>query len=71
LKDSAYFNYGDKLNLEFDFLGTQITLPVEVINRHTVKGQNGYGVKFNFKSFRQNVQVSKIIGVIKRSSKAF
>jgi hypothetical protein len=71
LKDSAYFKDGDKLNMEFDFLGTLITLPVEVVNRHMVKGQHGYGVKFNFKSFRQNVQVTKIIGIIKRSTKAF
>jgi hypothetical protein len=68
LKDSNYFRPGDKLNLEFDFLGSEISLPVEVVDKHVIKGQLGYGVKFAFKSFRQNLQISRIIKVIKRSN---
>jgi hypothetical protein len=67
LRESAYFKEGERLSLEFDFLGNQISLPVEVINRHNIKGMNGYGVKFSFKSYRQSVLISRLIGIIKRS----
>lgn len=70
LKDSAYFKIGDKLDLEFVFLGNNVSLPVEVIHKHSTNGRHGYGVKFNFKSFRQNVLLSRIINIIKQSNKA-
>lgn len=70
LKDSSYFNVGDKLDLEFSFMGTEVTLPVVVIHKHSTHGRHGYGVRFNFKSFKQNVAVSKMINSIKQSSKA-
>lgn len=69
LKDSSYFKVGDSLDLEFNFLGKDISLPVKVVHRHSVHGRNGYGVQFAFKSFKQNVLVAKIISVLKQSSK--
>jgi hypothetical protein len=69
LKDSSYFKVGDKLDLEFNFLGNDITLPVMVIHKHSILGRHGYGVKFNFTSFKQNVKVAKIINLIKQSNK--
>lgn len=70
LKDSSYFKVGDKLDLEFNFLGQDVSLPVMVIHKHSTNGRNGYGVKFNFKSFKQNVTVARIINIIKQSNKA-
>ena len=69
LKDSTYFKVGDKLEMEFSFMGNQINLPVEVVHKHTIHGRHGYGVKFNFRSFRQNLLVAKLIRVIKQSSR--
>lgn len=68
LKDSAYFKAGDQLDLEFTFHGQDIVLPVEVISKHEFKNVHGYGVRFVYKSFKQNVQVSKIVSVVKRTS---
>jgi hypothetical protein len=70
LKESSYFKIGDKLDLEFNFLGKEISLPVMVIHKHSVSGRNGYGVQFTFKSFKQNVLVARIINVLKQSSQA-
>ena len=69
LKESTYFKVGDKLDLEFSFLGEDISLPVMVVHKLSANGLQGYGVKFNFKSFKQSVVISKIINVIKQSSK--
>lgn len=68
LKDSTYFKVGDKLDLEFLFLGSQVSLPVEVVHKHAIHGKKGCGVKFCFKSFRQNVLLAKIIKIIKQSN---
>jgi hypothetical protein len=67
LKDSAYFKEGEKLELEFTFMGNLIILPIEVIHKHTIRGRDGYGVKFNFLTFRQSLLVSKIIKMIKET----
>jgi len=69
LKDSSYFKVGDKLDLEFNFLGKDVLLPVMVIHKHSIHGRHGYGVQFNFKSFKQNVMVAKIINILKQSGK--
>jgi hypothetical protein len=69
LKDSAYFKVGDKLDLEFNFLGKYILLPVTVVHKHSIHGRHGFGVEFNFKSFKQNVMISRIVNVLKQSSK--
>ncbi len=70
LKDSSYFKVGDKLDLEFSFLGKEISLPVKVVHKHSLAGRNGYGVQFTFNSFKQNVLIARIIHVLKQSNKA-
>jgi hypothetical protein len=69
LKESSYFKVGDKLDLEFNFLGKDISLPVTVIHKHSLHGRHGYGVQFSFKSFKQNVLVARIINVLKQTTK--
>lgn len=69
LKESTYFKVGDRLDLEFSFLGEDISLPVQVVHKLMANGKQGYGVKFTFKSFKQSVVISKVINVIKQSSK--
>jgi hypothetical protein len=46
-----------------------VLLPVMVIHKHSIHGRHGYGVQFNFKSFKQNVMVAKIINILKQSGK--
>lgn len=67
IKDSPYIKVGDKLTMEFSFDGNAIAIPVEIVHRNVASGKEGFGVKFNYKSFRQNVQMSQIISNIKRS----
>jgi hypothetical protein len=69
LKDSSFFKVGDKLDLDFKFLGSEISLPVKVVHKHTTTGRNGCGVEFCFKSFKQNVKIAKIINVLKQSTR--
>lgn len=69
LKDSSYFRVGDKLDLDFRFLGKEITLPVVVVHRHSKFGRNGYGVKFCLNSFRQNIVLSKVMRVVRETNR--
>ena len=69
LKESSYFRVGDKLDLEFSFLGKEVCLPVTVVHKHSLAGRHGYGVQFTFKSFKQNVLIARIIHVLKQSNK--
>ncbi len=69
LKESSYFKVGDKLDLEFSFLGQEVSFPVTVIHKHSLGGRHGYGVQFSFKSFKQNVLIARIIHVLKQSNK--
>lgn len=68
LLDSRYLNVGDHLELEFTYKDMQLLIPVEVINKHTVRNQLGFGVKFHFKNFGQSLKMSKFIAVLKRSN---
>lgn len=67
LKESDFLKEGERLNMEFNFLGKRITLPIEVVHHLNLKDKKGYGVKFVFHSFRQSLQLSKIINIIKRT----
>ena len=69
LKDSSSFKVGDVLNLNFNFLGSDITLPVKVVHKHTIVCRNGCGVQFCFKSFKQSVKIAKIINVLRHSKR--
>jgi hypothetical protein len=71
IQDSKYMKMGDLFQMEFNFLGQQISIPVEVMNQHKVGNVNGYGVKFKFATFRQSVTISKIIKVLKKSQSEF
>jgi hypothetical protein len=71
IEDSKYMKVGDSLQLDFNFLGQTITIPVQVMNKHSVGTVTGYGVKFNFVSFRQSIVVTKVIKVLKKSQTEF
>jgi hypothetical protein len=70
LKESSYFKIGDHLDMEFTFMDKAISLPIVVVHRHSIGGKHGFGVKFAFKSFKQNVLLAKIINLIKKTNKA-
>lgn len=71
VQESKYMNMGDQLLMEFNFLGQTISVPVEVVHKHTVDNLVGYGLKFNFKSFRQSLAMTKVISVLKKSQVEF
>lgn len=69
--DSKYMKIGEQLIMEFNFLGQTVTVPVEVVNRHALHGQVGFGLKFTFKTLKQSVTMSKVIKVLKKSQSEF
>lgn len=71
LQDSPYLKVGERLHVEFNFLGQVIELPVEVIHKTNVHNQSGYGVRFVFRSFTQSLRLAKVIKVIKKSHVLF
>jgi Tfp pilus assembly protein PilZ len=71
VQESKYMNVGDLLQMEFNFLGQTISVPVQVMNKHTFQNISGYGLKFNFVSFRQSVLINKVIKVLKKSKSVF
>lgn len=71
LQYSPYLKVGERLHLEFNFLGQSIEVPVEVVHKSTIKNYPGYGVRFVFRSFTQSLRVAKVINVIKRSNVLF
>jgi hypothetical protein len=67
---SQYLQVGDKLQLEFNFFGNVISLPMEVMNEHSILGQKGFGVRF-LMSYRETLMMSKVLKVIAKSQTAF
>lgn len=71
IQESKYMKVGDVLQMEFNFLGQTISVPVEVMNKHSLNNIPGYGVKFNFSTLRQSVMMSKVIKMLKKSNTEF
>jgi Tfp pilus assembly protein PilZ len=71
VQDSKYMKVGDQLVMDFNFLGQTISMPVEVVNKHTIQNQTGYGLKFNYRTLKQSVVMSKVIKVLKKSQSEF
>jgi hypothetical protein len=71
LGESPYLKTGERLVLEFNFLGQVIEIPVEVIHHTNVKGQFGYGVQFKYRNFTQSLRMAKVMNVLKKSSALF
>jgi hypothetical protein len=71
VEESKYMKVGDELNIEFNFLGQEISLPVEVIHKSLNNGVSGFGLKFKFSSFRQSVMMMRVINVMKKSQTEF
>lgn len=71
LESSPYLKVGDRLELEFHFLGQTIEVPVEVVHHANVKGKTGFGVQFKFRNFTQGLRMAKVMNVLKKSSALF
>ncbi len=71
VQDSKYMKVGDFLQIEFNFLGQTICLPVEVVNQHNIRSQSGFGLKFHFRTVRQSLMMAKLLKVLKRSQREF
>lgn len=71
VQDSKYMKVGDQLQMEFNFLGQTISVPVEVVNRHCIGSINGFGLKFQFKTMKQSLVMMKVIKILKKSQSEF
>lgn len=60
---SPYIKVGDKMQIEFNFLSNVITLPIEVMNEHSILGQKGFGIRFCM-TYGQSIMMSRVIGKI-------
>jgi hypothetical protein len=69
--ESKFLRVGDRLLLEFNFLGQTLSVPVEVISKHTTRGVNGFGLCFRFQALQQYVLMTKVIRILKRSQQEF
>lgn len=67
LIDTTYFRKGERLKMEFRFMDQVVSIPIEVKNKHTLKGKDGYGVRFVFRSFSESLRMAKVIGVLRRT----
>lgn len=67
---SQYLQVGDKLQLEFNFLGNVISLPMEVMNEHAILGHKGFGVRFHM-NYRQSATMAKVMKVLAKSKSTF
>ncbi|MFP5384803.1 MAG: PilZ domain-containing protein [Bacteriovoracia bacterium] len=71
VQESKYMKIGDQLQMEFNFLGQTISLPVVVVSKHKIKGQLGFGLQFKFKTLKQSLVMVKVVNVLKKSQKEF
>lgn len=72
LQESSYLKVGDRLQLEFHFLGQVIEVPVEVVHhRSNTPGANGFGIRFIFRSLPQKFRMAKVIRVVRNSHAVF
>lgn len=69
--DTKYMNVGDMLQIEFNFLGQTISLPVQVMNKHKSGNVMGFGLQFKFNTLKQSVMMAKIMKVLKKSQSEF
>ena len=65
LRDSDLLVLGEKFILNCDFQGISVSLPVEVISKHFVQKQIGYGVQFKPESIVQKLRLYKIVQRLK------
>lgn len=71
IEHSPYLKVGDTVMMEFNFLGEVIQFPVKVVHEYTSKSKKGFGVEFIFKTFKQSLQMAKVIHVIQKSHAIF
>lgn len=67
ISDSQYINVGETYQMSFNFFGEDISLPIQVVNKHNLKDQSGYGIKFKFTSLKQSALLKRIINILKRT----
>lgn len=67
VQDSPYIKVGDMFEMEFNFLGHTMEVPVQIIHKHTGDNKQGFGIEFKFKNFAQSVRMGKMINIIKKS----
>lgn len=71
IEHSPYIKVGDVVVMEFNFLGESVQVPVKVVHEYASKTKTGFGVEFMFKTFKQSIQMAKVIHVIQKSHAIF
>lgn len=67
IKDSEHLNLGEIFFLECEFQGVHLSLAFEVISKHMVSRQIGFGIQFRPSSILQKVKIYKFIQRLKSS----
>ena len=58
---------GDHLNIYMEAFGVRLNATVEVMNKHTINNNTGFGARFKFDSITQNIIIRSLISRIKKS----
>jgi hypothetical protein len=67
LEESPYLKVGEKLTLEFNFLGQQVEVDMVVVHRSIIRGQAGFGVRFLFSNVGQSLRMARVVAAIRKS----
>ena len=67
IEDSVHVKVGDTLKMNLNVFGQNLDVTLEVMNKHTIKGQAGFGAKFRLEDWMQNFKVRSVIRKIKNA----
>jgi hypothetical protein len=67
VKDSDLLVLGDTYQLQFEYQGISIQVPVEVVSKHMINKQIGYGIHFRPLSIVQKLRIYKTVQRLRKS----
>lgn len=67
IDDSPHVKVGDRLRMNLSALGVTLDLELEVMNKHLLKNQMGFGAKFRINGIAQDLKLRSLIRKIKRA----
>ncbi len=67
LKDSDLLVLGERYNLECEYMGMNLQIPFEVISKHLIAKQVGYGIHFRPSSIFQKIRLHKLVQRLRKN----
>jgi hypothetical protein len=65
ISDHPLVTKGDQVQLTLIFENEKLTIPAQVVSKHAIKNQEGFGVKFEYKSLRAILKIRNFIAALK------